>query len=100
LSETYAWKNRQTTLPKSGSGKVLHYLNSNWTRLRHFIEHPEVWIDNNANERAIRGPVVRRKNYNRIRSPCGMQVLAMLETPFETTKICGENSREYLRRVA
>ncbi len=99
MNQIDVWRNRQTALPKSGFGKALHYLKTNWTRLTHFVEHPEVWIDNNATERAIRGPVVGRKNYNGCRSPRGMQVAAMLYTIFETAKICGENPRDYLRRV-
>jgi transposase len=64
-----------------------------------FVGHPEVWIDNNATERAIRRPLLGRKNYNGCRSPRGMQVAAMLYTIFETAKICTEDPRDYLRRV-
>ena len=99
LGQIDAWRNRQTALPKSGFGKALNYLKTNWTRLTKFVEHPEVWIDNNATERAIRGPVLGRKNYNGCRSPRGMQVAAMLYTIFETAKICTEDPRDYLRRV-
>jgi transposase len=43
--------------------KVLEGLSGYWPGLTVFVEHPEVPLDNNAAERAERGPVVGRKNY-------------------------------------
>ena len=43
--------------------KVLTSLERHWEGLTLFVEHPEVPIDNNPAERALRGPVVGRKNY-------------------------------------
>jgi transposase len=43
--------------------KVLTSLQNHWSGLTVFLEHPEVPLDNNAAERAERGPVVARKNY-------------------------------------
>lgn len=44
--------------------KVLESLGNHWTGLTVFVEHPEVPLDNNTAERAPRGPVVGRKNYD------------------------------------
>jgi transposase len=41
---------------------VLASLQEHWDGLTVFVEHPEVPMDNNAAERAERGPVVLRKN--------------------------------------
>ena len=38
-------------------------LERHWEGLTVFWDHPEVAMDNNAAERALRGPVVGRKNY-------------------------------------
>jgi transposase len=43
--------------------KVLTSLQRHWSGLTVFLDHPEVPLDNNAAERAERGPVVGRKNY-------------------------------------
>ena len=50
------------TLPKACK-KVLRSLERHWEGLTVFLDHPEVAMDNNAAERALRGPVVGRKNY-------------------------------------
>jgi transposase len=43
--------------------KVLTSMQNHWSGLTVFLDHPEVPLDNNAAERAERGPVVARKNY-------------------------------------
>jgi transposase len=43
--------------------KVLTSLHNHWEGLTVFMERPEVAMDNNAAERALRNPVVGRKNY-------------------------------------
>ena len=42
--------------------KVLRSLERHWEGLTVFLDHPEVAMDHNAAERALRGPVVGRKN--------------------------------------
>jgi transposase len=43
--------------------KVLESLEEHWTGLRRFVEDPRIPMDNNASERAGRGPAVARKNF-------------------------------------
>jgi transposase len=43
--------------------KALTSLQNHWPGLTVFVDHPEVPMDNNASERAHRGPVVGRKNF-------------------------------------
>jgi transposase len=43
--------------------KVLESLDEHWTGLTLFVEDPKVPMDNNASERAVRGPAVARKNF-------------------------------------
>ncbi|MFH1921450.1 MAG: transposase [Planctomycetota bacterium] len=42
--------------------KVLESLQEHWTGLLRFVDDPRVPMDNNASERAGRGPAVARKN--------------------------------------
>ncbi|MGD0901130.1 MAG: IS66 family transposase [Thermoguttaceae bacterium] len=43
--------------------KVLESLEEHWTGLVRFVEDPRIPMDNNASERAGRGPAVARKNF-------------------------------------
>ena len=43
--------------------KVLESLQEHWTGLLRFVEDPRIPMDNNASERAGRGPAVARKNF-------------------------------------
>jgi transposase len=43
--------------------KVLKSLQEHWTGLIRFVEDPSIPMDNNASERAARGPAVARKNF-------------------------------------
>jgi transposase len=43
--------------------KVLESLDRHWHGLTTFVEHPEIPMDNNTAERALRGGAVGRKNY-------------------------------------
>ena len=55
--------------------KVLSSLQNHWDGLTVFVERPEVAMDNNTAERALRNPVVGRKNYygsgQRVERPSG-----------------------------
>ncbi len=48
-------------------------------------------LDNNAAERVLRGPLVRRKNFYGNRSKHGAQVAAILYSLIETAKLCGQD---------
>ncbi|MDQ4032890.1 MAG: IS66 family transposase, partial [Actinomycetota bacterium] len=45
------------------AAKVLTTLDREWDGLARHRAHPELALDNNTSERALRGPVVGRKNY-------------------------------------
>ena len=61
-----AWQRQQHALPQSAFGKALTYTRERWIELPHFIADERVPLHNNARERALRGPVVGRKNFYRI----------------------------------
>jgi hypothetical protein len=53
-------------------------------------------LDNNAAERALRGPVVGRKNHYGSKSLRGTQVAALFYTLCETAKLAGVDPHAYL----
>jgi hypothetical protein len=60
---------------------------------------PCVPLDNNAAERALRGPVVGRKNHYGSRSLRGTHVAAVFYTLCETAKLVGIDPYAYLLRT-
>jgi transposase len=43
--------------------KALESLQEHWTGLTRFVDDPRIPLDNNASERAVRGPALARKNF-------------------------------------
>ena len=86
-------------LPRSDLGKAVRYVLKRWESLTRFVENPLVPLDNNAAERALRGPVVGRKNHYGSKSKRGTEVAAIFYTLFETAKLCGVDPARYARTV-
>lgn len=99
VAQIEAWVGKQVALPESGLGKAIAYMASLWKGLVVFLSEPAVPLDNNATERAIRGPVVGRKNFYGARSKRGTEVAALFYSLFETAKLRGEEPKSYLRRA-
>jgi len=57
--------------------RALNYMLKLWPGLTVFLDNPEVPLDNNAAERALRGVVVGRKNHYGSRSKRGTEVAAL-----------------------
>jgi transposase len=76
--------------------KVLVSLREHWEGLNVFVDHPEVPPDNNAAERALRGPVVGRKNYRGSGAEWSGQLAAMLFSVFQTLCLWDINPRAWL----
>ena len=87
-------------LPESKRGKALGYMQKLWSGLTVFLDNPEVPLDNNAAERALRGVVVGRKNHYGSRSKRGTEVAALFYTMMETAKLSGIDAKVYLRETA
>src|SRR5262249_55187443 len=75
---------------------VLASLSGHWPGLTVFVDHPEVAMDNNAAERAERGPVVGRKNYYGSGAVWSGRLAAMLFSLFQTLALWGLNPRVWL----
>ena len=96
----WAFESVPITLPESKMGKALAYMLKLWRGLTVFLDNPEVPLDNNAAERALRGVVVGRKNHYGSRSKRGSEVAALFYTIMETAKLSGIDARAYLREAA
>jgi len=87
-------------LPRSGLGKANRYVLKYWPGLTLFLEDPRIPLDNNPVERALRGPVVGRKNHYGSKSKRGTEVAAILYSLCETAKLCGVDPKGYLNEAA
>lgn len=96
LDELKAWLGDQVTLTSLSLGKAAAYTLANWDRLTRFVEDVRIPLDNNATERAIRGPVIGRKNHLGSKSCRGTEVAATFYTLLETAKLHGVNPAAYL----
>jgi len=94
------WAQKQTALPRSSLAAALAYLLGHWDTLTAFLDDPLIPLDNNRTERALRDPVLGRKNHYGSRSVRGTQVAAIFYTLIETCILCGVNPEEYMRFTA
>jgi transposase len=58
VQQIHRWALAQRALPQSPLGKAIAYLGKHWDGLRVFLSDPNVPLDNNQTERALRGVVV------------------------------------------
>ena len=90
------WALDVRVLPESGLEKAIRYMAGVWSGLTVFLDDPRVPLDNNAAERAARGPVVGRKNHYGSKSRRGTEVAAILYSLLESAKLAGVEPKSYL----
>jgi len=99
LDKLRAWLDKNITQvpPTSTTGKALHYLNNEWTKLIVYLQDGRLNIDNNLAENAIRPFVIGRKNWLFSHSVKGVKASANLYSLIETVKANGLEPYAYLR---
>lgn len=93
-------KYRLKALPTSLLGKAISYTNSQWPYLVKFIVDSTIPLSNNAAERALRSPVLGRKNFLGFRSINGADVGMTFYTIINTCKLLGLSPKAYLLESA
>jgi transposase len=97
LDELKPWLWSHAELKSLSIGKAAAYTVGIWDRLVRFVDDARIPLDNNATERAIRGPVVGRKNHYGSRSRSGTEVASRLYSILETCKLHDVDPGRYLR---
>ena len=100
LASLKDWVWTQASLKTLSIGNAAAYVVSNWDRLTRFVQDARVPLDNNATERAIRGPVVGRKNHYGSRSRRGTEIASVFYSLLETAKLARVDPAQYLRDAA
>ena len=77
--------------------KVLESLQEHWMGLLRFVDDPRIPMDNNASERAGRGPAVARKNFYGSGSLWSGRLAAAMFSLFATLAHWDLNPRHWLR---
>jgi len=85
----------QQTLPLRRR-KILESLREHWSGLTLFVDSPEIPMDNNGSERAIRPATIGRKNFYGSGSLWSGELLAMMMTILQTGLLHKINLRGYL----
>ena len=86
--------------PRNGKyGKALRYFLNKYEEFTLFLSDAEVPIDNNAQERLLRGHVVGRKTWYGTHSKRGALTAAILFSLVETCKLNDVNPREYFEHL-
>jgi len=81
---------------KSPLAGAIRYALTRLPRLRTYLDHGHLEIDNNAAERAIRSIALGRKNYLFVGSPAGGKAAAIAYTLIETAKLNGIDPQDWL----
>ena len=101
LEEFKGWLEARvgSTPPKGLLGTAMNYTLKQWKRLVVYVDDPNVGLDNNPAENAIRPFAVGRKNWLFAGSPAGAKASAALYSLVETAKANGLEPYRYLRFV-
>jgi transposase len=84
---------------KSALAKAIRYALSRWNGLSRYISNGRLEMSNNAAERAMKPPVLGRKNYLFCGSDAGGQRAACLYSIIESCKMNGVEPQAYLTDV-
>ena len=97
LGRIKAWLESVPVLGSTKLGAAVKHTAKVWPTLRVFVDDPKVWIDNNATERGLRGPVIGRRNHFGSKSRRGTEVAALFYSLIESAKLAGVGPHTYLR---
>ena len=101
LASLQAWMHvtLATVSAKSELAAAFNYSLKRWEALTRFSRNGTIEIDNNSAERAMKGPVLGRKNWLFAGSHDGGERAAAMYTLLETAKLNGIDPEAYLRNV-
>ncbi|OVE81490.1 hypothetical protein BVY04_03095 [bacterium M21] len=89
----------RTLLPKSNLAKAIGYMQSRPENFRLYLDDPNLRMDNNTSERAIRKLTIGRKNWMFIGSEAAGESMAALFSIVQTCRAMGIKPQEYLEDI-
>lgn len=100
VDQLFAWAKALPVLKGSSLATAVAYLLNHEAALRTYLTDGSVPIDNNWTERALRSPVLGRKNHQGSRSTRGTEVAAICYTLVSCAQLAGVSPVDYLVAVA
>ena len=97
--ERFALKIKIGYSSKSSLVKAIDYFIKNYNELTLFLKFNDIPIDNNAQERLMRSPVIGRKTWYGTHSKRGAETNAVLFSLVESCKLNKINPREYFKDI-
>jgi len=91
------WRLSLRVFPGSGLANAAKHITDHWSGLTRFLDDPRIPLSNNQTERAIRNPVIGRKNFYGSRSRRGTEAAAILYSLVESARLAGVEPAAYLR---
>ena len=85
--------------PKQNYTKALNYMSKRETHFRSFLEHPDLVIENNLSERAMKTLVIGRKNWMFLGSEDSGKSSMIILSIVQTCKHLGVDVQAYLEDV-
>ncbi len=99
LAKMKAWLTAQPVVKSTSLGQAVRYTLGHWLYFTCFVKDPRIQLDNNPTERALRGPVVGRKNHYGLRSRLGTEAASIFYSLIETAKLHGCDPKRYLAKA-
>jgi len=101
LADFKAWLDteQRRIAPKSELAKAMRYLTKRWASFTRYLEDGRLEADNGAAERALKGPVLGRKNWLFAGSDAGAQRAAIAFSLIETCKLNAVEPFAYLQDI-
>lgn len=97
--QSYGLKIKNNYSSKSSLVNAINYLLKNFLELTYFLRMEIIPIDNNAQERLMRNPVIGRKTWYGTHSKRGAETNALMFSIVESCKLNKINPREYFKYI-
>jgi hypothetical protein len=97
--ERFSLRIKNSYSSKSSLVKAIDYFNKNFHELTYFLQHEDLPIDNNSQERLMRNPVIGRKTWYGTHSKKGAETNAVLFSLVESCKLNKVNPRDYFKDI-
>ena len=98
-AKSFSLQPAELSLAKSSFGKAMSYFLNNYVGLTEFLNHSDLPMDNNPQERLLRNPVIGRKTWYGTHSKRGAETAAILFSIVGPCKLNQVNPREYIKNL-
>ncbi len=96
---TYLTAQQQYFEPNGVAGAAIEYMLKRWTEFTHFLRHPDIPLDNNLTERALKLIIQVRKSAMFYKTLKSARIASYIQTALYSAAQNDENPYEYMTAV-